>query len=159
METAGSLIESSLQDILVQAAESDLSASEYSISIKYLNRMMASFAVQGVNLGYTNVSSLGDLITVPDGAIDGMVANLAIRLFPQFAAPGTPINAALAQAAIDGFKVMQMLGIEVGPTSFAGAPIGSGSEDDWNTNHFYPEDDESILTEQGGFIATEEGTV
>jgi hypothetical protein len=158
METAASLIKSALQEILVQASESELGAAEFQDGVKYLNRMMDRFASQGINLGYTAVSNLGDAITVPGGAIDGMVSNLAKRLFPQFSSPGTAIDPILVQEASDGLEAMRTLGISVSSSSLAGSPIGSGSEDDFNNWHFYPGEDEGILTEQEGFIATESET-
>ena len=95
-ETAGDIIKDALQEILVQGAEAPFEADETQGAIRYLNRMMARFAVDGINLGYTTVTSVGDLITVPDGAIDGMVKNLAVSLFPQYAAPGTPVSPILS---------------------------------------------------------------
>jgi len=160
METAADIIKSALQEILVQASEAPIEADEAQTAIKYLNRMMFRFAADGINLGYTKVSNLGDPITVPDGAIDGIVSNLAVRLFPQFSAPTTQIDPILMGDAREGLKTLEMLGVHVGPTSFPSTlPIGSGNEweGSWG-DHFYPESDNPILTEQGGFISLESGT-
>jgi hypothetical protein len=159
METAASVIKSALQEILIQASESDLEADEYQDGLIYLNRMMTSYAADGINLGYTNVTNLGSPITVPDGAIMGMVKNLAVMLWSQFSEPGTPIDPVLLRAAEQEKLVMRTLGVaKIGPSSLAGAPIGSGSECDWQPTHFYPEDPNNISTEQGNFIATEDNT-
>ena len=158
-ETAESIISSALLDVGVRASESPLEPDEIADSIRYLNRMMASYAVEGVNIGYTVVSTLADPITVPDGAIDGMIANLAIRLHPQFTLPGTPIDLTLAQAAEDGKEVLMALGIEsIGPTAYPDTlPIGSGNESGFIDNqYFYAGDLDEIESEEGGFIATED---
>lgn len=161
-ETAGTVIKSALQEILVQASEAPLEPAEVSDAITYLNRMMAKYSSMGISLGYTAVTAISDTITVNDGAIDGMVANLAVRMHPQFSAPGTPIPIALVQSAKDGLDVMRMIAIDsIGPTAYPDTlPIGSGNESRTFgcTNHFYSGDDEAVLTESGGFIATESKT-
>lgn len=161
-ETANDIIKSALQEILVQASESPIEADEAQDAIRYLNRMMAKYAAQGINLGYTAVSSLGDAITVSDGALDGMSKNLAISLFPQFAAPGTPINPLLIQQASEGLDTMRMLALDsIGPSFYPDTlPIGSGNESDtaYNNEHFYTEPSDEVLSESGGFISIESGT-
>ncbi len=160
METAADIIKSALQEILVQASEAPIEADEAQGAIKYLNRMMAKYAAEGINLGYTVISNLGDLVTIPDGAVDGVVSNLGVRLFPQYASPGSPPDPLLIQAARDGLDAMRDIAVTVGPTSFPSTlPIGSGNEWDngWN-DHFYTEDAAAVLTEQGGFISIESGT-
>ena len=89
-ETASDVVSDALTDLLVQAAEADLEPSEYRVAIRYLNRLMFRLDAMGINLGYTEVSSLTDPITVALGAIDGIVANLAVALAPQFDAIVTP---------------------------------------------------------------------
>jgi len=159
METADTVIKSALQEILVQAVESPLQPSEYQDGILYLNRMMNALAVKGINVGYTQISTLGDDITVPDGALDAIVANLAVRLFPQFSAPGTPINPLLIQAANDGMGVLRHLAITMPVALFPDTlPIGSGNEDDVLTEKFYSASEEELLGEQGGYISIESET-
>jgi hypothetical protein len=159
METAADVIKSSLQEILVQASESDLEPPEFQDGLKYLNRMMDSFAADGINLGYTTVSTLADPITVPGGAIMGILKNLAVLMWPQFSSPGTPVNPSLIEDARVGMLILRKLGrTAVGQSSLAGAPIGSGSERDFQHSHFFAADDDEILTEQNQFIATEDDT-
>jgi hypothetical protein len=161
-ETGNTLIVSALQEILVQASEAPIEADEAQDAIRYLNRMMAKLAVQGINLGYTVISNLGDAITVADGAIDGMVANLALALKPQFGAPGSPVDPLLVERARDGIATMRMLSIDsIGPGLFPSTlPIGSGNEDNqsFGVDHFYNESDDPLLNEQGGFISVETDT-
>ncbi len=160
-ETASDIIKSSLFEIGAADSESPAGPDENSDSIRYLNRMMAKFAVQGINLGYTVVSSLADIITVPDGAIDGIVANLAIRLHPQYSSPDEPISLALAEAADDGYDTMMILGgPTLGETAYPNTvPIGSGNEGDFGCQrHFFGGELDNIELENDGFIAVEEST-
>lgn len=157
-ETAASLITDALGEILVSAAEQSVEPVEMSTGIRYLNRMMASFATNGVALGFTVVTSPSSAITVADGAIDGMVANLALRLAPQFDVATTP---ELIAAAKDGYTAMLKIAVTITPTSFpCTLPIGSGNEqvDSFIGDKFYGCPDDTVLTEEGGNIQLESGT-
>ena len=144
-----------LQEILVQATEADLEPSETEDTIFFMNNFMTELDANGVNLGYTIVTSLSDTITIPAGAINGMIKNVAIQIAPQFDALVTP---ALIAAARRGLKVMTTLGLNLQPAQFpCTLPIGSGNEhDDFNENHFYPCPDETILTEGNDNILLED---
>jgi len=160
-ETAESVIKSALQDIMKNSPEVPAETPEVVDGIVYLNRMMLKFAATGIDLGYTVVASLADTITVPDGAVDGIVSNLAIRLHPQYTAPRTPISAVLLNAAKEGEEAMLAIAFTgIGPATRPDTqPIGSGNEGDWGCgSHFYSGDDTLINTENGGVIATETDT-
>lgn len=160
-ETAQSVITSALQEIGVQAVEAPIEASEAQDAITYLNRMMAGFAVKGITLGYTVITNLGDTITVSDGALEGVVKNLALALQPQFGSPGDPINQLLVIQAREGIDTLRAIAISVTPTLFPGSlPIGSGNEgeDIQTADHFFRDPDTGVLTEQGGFISVESDT-
>lgn len=160
-ETGGSLINSALKEIYAQGSEAPVEPDEAQDAISYLNRMMATKSFLG--LGYTTISGLGDVITVPDGAILGIIKNLALILQPQFGVPGKPINSALIAQAKEGRADILALTINrIGPTLFPDTlPIGSGNEDTSSAglnDPFYGQPDEPILTEQGAFISVEQNT-
>ena len=157
METAQSVINDALQEILVQANESDIEAIDFSTAARYMNRFMASLASQGVSLGYTKVTKASDPITIPDGAIEGLVFNLALRLAPQYDIEPTPY---LRESARSGMQAMLDIAVYVPPTRMPSTmPLGSGNEyDDWNLYHFYPPESDELLTEQNGSVTLESGT-
>jgi len=159
-ETAESIIKSALEEILVQAAESPIEPDEAQGAIKYLNRMMAGFSASGINLGYTVVANLGDAITVPDGAIDGIISNLAVRLSPQYSSPGTPVDPLLVKAAQDGRTTMLNIAFTgVGESTRPDTmPIGSGNEDYFGgcNNKFFPSSADALAGEQGGVLSPED---
>lgn len=155
-ETAGDVIKSALQEILVQAAEATLEPDETQDAIRYMNRFMAQKAAQGIALGYTNVTSTSDEITIADGALNGLVFSLAIRLAPQF---GKIVDQTLRDNAKDGLNAMRHIAVKKGRTFFPGTlPRGSGNEDTHSDRHFYPEQGGQILTEQNGPILLEDDT-
>lgn len=157
METAETVVKDALQELLVQASEAPIEASEAQTAIRYMNRMMFEFDAQGITLGYTKVDNLGDPVTIPDGAYNGVVYNLAIRLASQY---GAQVTASLTFAADSGIDAMRRIAVEVLPTQYPSTlPIGSGNEWDSETwPKFYPGEDESILNETDNYIQTESNT-
>ena len=156
-ETALTIIKSALQEINVQASEQPIQGDEFQDSVRYLNRMMAEFDAAGIALGYTKVSDPNDPIIVPDGAINGMVFNLAIRLAQMF---DEPVGQTLAIAASESLKAMRNIGVVSLPSNYGGnLPIGSGNEgDNFDNYHYYPEVTDELLTETNGSILLEDQT-
>lgn len=157
MDTAGTLITDALQDIVVQASEADLEPSETQAAIRYMNRFMAKLSAGGVNLGYTVIENLADEITIPDGALDGLRAHLAIRLAPMFDAIVSPD---LYQAARDGERVMYSLGVTLQEMAYPDRlPVGSGNEwSGYNRQRFYPDRQNELRTEDNQTILAEDET-
>lgn len=123
--TVQQLADQSLLSIIVAGSESSLEADEMTDYIFSLNRWMSSLVVMGINLGYTPVSSPSDVLTVPDGAIDGMISNMAIKLAPQY---GGVVSPELRQDAKDGLNVLRNLGLSIRNTAYPSTlPIGSGN--------------------------------
>ena len=154
-ESAESIIRSALQELLVQAAEQPIQPNEMSDGIKYLNRMMAAWEVQGYALGFTKIASSSDLVTVPDGAVEAVVLNLAIKLAPQYDVMPNP---ALVQNARDAMLSVRLLTVAVGEANFPSTlPIGSGNQSPgWGDSYYYDEDDESLIySETTGNIVQE----
>jgi len=135
-ETASTVIRDALQEILVQAAEQPITADEGQGAMRLLNRMMAAWVLDGVDLSYTPVDSLNDDITVVDGALDAIVLNLAIKLAPQY---DRPISQGLYINASRAYEAMLKTAVVIPVTEFpATLPYGSGNESlGYNYSNFY----------------------
>ena len=157
MATVAQVAKASLQRILVQATEAALEPAEYQDFIFAMNNFMFALASDGVNLGYTEVTGLGDEITIPTGALRGLIANTAIEMSPEF---GGVISEGLTVRAVAGIKTMRRLGISLGSSAMPSTlPVGSGNQDDFLCNsHFYPDLEATILAEAAGNIGLESGT-
>lgn len=157
MATAAQVIKAALQSILVQASEAPLEADEYQDTIFAMNNFMFALAADGVNLGYTEVTDLGEDITIPTGALRGLIANLGVEMAPEF---GGVISEALGVRAINGIKTMRRLGISLGASAMPSTlPVGSGNADNYGCNsHFYPDLEATILAEASGSIGLETST-
>jgi hypothetical protein len=159
MTTANTIIRDALREIFVAEDEQPLEAVQMSGAIRYMNRMMATLNSNGIALGYTVITGPSDTVTVADGALDGIVTNLAIRLAPTY---GYQVPQELAIAATDGMAAMRKIAVTVTPTSFpCTLPIGSGNEWSNSSTHndkFYPCPDDTTLTEEGNNINLESGS-
>jgi len=139
MATVAQVAKASLQRILVQASESSLEPDEYQDFIFAMNNYMSQLDAQGVSLGYTEVENLSDEVTIPAGALRGLIANMAQQ----------------------GLQTMKLLGQRIGKTALPSTlPIGSGNEDQqWGiSGAFYPETEQDILAETTGAIGLENNT-
>jgi hypothetical protein len=157
MATVAQVIKASLQRILVQASEADLEPDEYQDAIFALNNYMLALDADGITLGYTEVSNLADEVTVPPGALRGIIANLAIEVSPDY--NGT-VSQGLVVAAQAGLASMRKLGVGMPVTSLpCTLPIGSGNEyNNYDLSRFYDCDEALILAETTGSIGLETST-
>lgn len=157
MATVAQVAKASLQRILVQTSEADLEPSEYQDFIFALNNYMLALDADGITLGYTVVSDLGDNVTVPTGALRGIIANMAIEVAPDYSGI---ITDGLRLAADEGMKTMRKLGQHIVATEYpSNLPRGSGNHtNNQYTSSFYEDLEAEILAETTGSIGLETGT-
>lgn len=159
MATVEQVANASLKRILVQAADAPLEPDEYADYIFALNNWMLDLDARGITLGFTEVSNLGDAVTVPTGALRGIIANMAIEVAPDY---NGVVSDALALAAREGLQTMRLIGQTIPVASYPSTlPVGSGNEDEatYSTSKFYDGALEAqILAETTGAIALESNT-
>lgn len=157
-ETANSIINDALLDLKVRSNEAELPAVEAQDMIRAMNRLMSKLAAKGINLGYTRVTKLSDTITIADGALDGLVAMLALRVWPTYR-EGDPTGMHVENAR-DGLAAMIELSVTIQPALYPSTlPVGSGNWDTGYESPFYPGVDlEDVLTETNGPILLEDDT-
>ena len=137
-ETAGDVVRDALNELTVQAQTRTIPPIEITAAIRYLNRMMAAYDATGIKLGYTEVDSSNDVLTVSAGAVEGMVYNLAMRLANGY---DIPVSPSLGAMASESLKTMEIIGVKIGKANFGGnLPVGSGNEDGlvYGTDAFFP---------------------
>lgn len=154
METAESVINDALQEILVQASEQSLQAVDFQTGRRYLNRMMATSPYN--LLGFTVVTNPSDNITVPAGAISGMIFNLAESLLSSY---DMTLTAELSRSAIKGLKEIRRITTNIQPTQFSSTlPIGSGNDLINPVSDYFPPSPAELLTEGDGVMILESDT-
>jgi len=117
----------------------EISDGELSDGLRYLNRMMSRLEAQGVDVNYTELSSVDDQLTTPMTVNMGMVKNLAVSLWPQYNTK--PLNPAIkfwADKSLETMRSQAIDGLSVAlfPSTL---PIGSGNYQDtgYIQNNFY----------------------
>jgi hypothetical protein len=126
-ETAREIIYDALRFILVTGDEEPVQAVDLNRGIRLLNRMMAAFEAEGIDLSYVAVTAGTDEVDVDDGAYEGIIANLALRMWPYYY-KGDPNQIVVLHAA-KGKKDLYMIAVEVEEMDFPDSlPIGSGNE-------------------------------
>lgn len=156
MATVEQIAKASLQRIIVQGSESPLNPDDYQDFIFALNNYMTDLDAQGVALGYTVVNDLSDQVTIPVGALRGVIANMAIEVAPDY---GGFVSPELALQAQQGMNAMRRLGKSSPRTQYPSTlPRGSGNYYEYSTNPFYPDLEAEILAEVSGSIALETNT-
>ena len=149
----------SLFAIMAQGADAPLAADDFNDYIFALNNYMLALDAKGIALGYTVVDSINDEITVPPGAILGIIANVAILVSPDY---GGSVSPELIANAKLGMDAMRRLGLRIIPSRFPSTlPIGSGNEDNgtFRNGHFYRGTDAAVvLAETVGCVLREAGT-
>lgn len=155
METAESVITDILQEVFVQASEQPIEAVDFQFTARYMNRYMNELAVT-IPLGYTEISKPDDSITIPAGAVNGLISNVALQILNSF---DIEVGSTLFKRAEDSLKVMRKLSRNLPSTRHPSTlPLGSGNEHSGHGRRFYPSEESTILTEQNGNILIEDNT-
>lgn len=153
METAQDVVNDILQEILVQANEQSIEAVDFQFVVRYMNRYMSELAVTAP-LGYTEVTNPTDLITIPAGAINGLVYNVALQVLNSY---DIDVGPTLYQNAKRSRKIMLKIARNTVRTKHPSTlPIGSGNE--CNDSVFYTGETDATVTEQNGNIILEDVT-
>lgn len=160
MTTAAESVRAILQEIIVQESEQDIQAPDAQDTISMMNKYMFMLDANGISLGYTKVTDLGDSITIPEGAIMGMDMNVAMAIAGQF---GADVRNTTAEMAKQGLAAMRKLAPGQRPMRHPSTlPLGSGNEHRHHGGflgrHFFPGESPELLTEQNGSILLEEST-
>lgn len=150
MATVQQVADASFNWILERDSVAPVSSGEVNDYIFAMNNFMAGLEAENVILGYTPVALSTDDVTVPAGALRGLIANMAVELAPSYDGDVTP---RLNDIAITGLNQMRILGQTLEDMLYPRTlPIGSGNEYDSGNlliSHFYWEtfEEEEVLSE------------
>lgn len=104
-------------------------AEDYADGVRALNAMMAAWAIDGWDLGWTVVSSPNDEITSPVWADEALIHNLAVRLRPHYGAALDPDVLAMARtgmATISAYIARKVEEEKHPRVSYCDLPVGTG---------------------------------
>ena len=120
--TARKLIHRALRMLKVQDIDEDLSPRYAEVGLEVLNAMLARFEADELRLGFS-VVSLDQTMPIPDEAVEPVVSNLAIKLYPEFGGAMTPD---LQKMAMDGMTALNRDAFIVNPVDPSDQPISTG---------------------------------
>lgn len=155
MEKAETVIKDILLEVLAQSADQSVEGIDSNTCIRYMNRFMAGMAIKGASLGYTNITSASQYVTIEDAGMEGLVFNTALRLCNSY---DIPASQSLAMSASDSLQIMLLASNKQRPTQMPSTmPTGSGNYS-WGCNNNFYEPVSNIELEQGGYILLESDT-
>lgn len=146
-DTAAYVILEAHDDIGILNEGAPLDPSDERTGIKAINRIMAGFAADEAELGFTVLTKGTDLVTINPGAMGALIALLALALWPKYRTPEP--TSVIVGAARRGETKMYDLGITILPSSHpCTLPTGSGNYNDGDGNNytFYPCTEEEETT-------------
>ena len=152
MATVRTIGEQYLRRLLVESGDATPEADELQDFMHTMNRYMAAQEANGIKLGFTQLTDLTDEITVPDGALMGVGANVAILVAADYARPVPP--SLIAEAAM-GLSAMRKLGRSRIQLRYpADLPMGSGNYSPRLDDPFYEGQAQALLSLSGNATAT-----
>ena len=104
MATNIEVISDALRDLNVIAEVQTASAEQGAHGLRKLNEMLEAWTEQDIELGYFKQSSTTDDCPIPEWALKGVKAALAIDIAPVY---GATVSAELAKKFDDGFGLIQ----------------------------------------------------
>lgn len=114
-----------LEDLFEKESEAPIEKDDAKTVIRALNDYMFYLEARDICLGYTKVSNTDDEVTVHEGAMLGIKAQVAINLAPKFKAE---VSQELRTKAKEGFKAILDLALDVPESVYPDTlPRGSGS--------------------------------
>ena len=136
METAESVISDILSELTINAAEQSIQSVDFQTAVRYSNRFMAELDAMGTKLGWTDINNPSDPITIPAGAINGLIYNVALNLATTY---DIMVGPELAMKARASLNVMNVIGNPPPKSHYpSNMPIGSGDKQNtFNNFNFY----------------------
>ena len=138
MWTKGQIIDDMYAELSLAGYVFDLDAEEVQNALRRLDMMMATWDTKGLRLGYmlssNEESDIGQDSGLPDGAIEAVVLNLALRIAPGKGKVLSQQTRALAKQALDALMSVAAM---PSPQQLQGTlPRGAGNRRAYRNNFF-----------------------
>jgi hypothetical protein len=135
MATVQQIADHALKLIMVLGADASMQPEDSTDFIFLLNNYLSALEADGLNLGYTVVVNLSDEVTVPPGAVLGIIYNMAVLSCPSYGGTASPEVIAGAEKGLKTIRRLCVVPIAaVNPSTL---PRGNGNYS-WNNTDFYP---------------------
>jgi len=126
MATAKDAIQSAARLIRVKTAGIDLTDEELDDGVELLNDLMFKWDSDNIRIGFTELTSPDDELTVPRWSLSAIKSNLSARMAPEY---GKVIGIELAAQIQNDFVTLRQRVTEAFQTYFPDTlPVGSGNQ-------------------------------
>lgn len=125
MTAVATIIRDALEILRVVDANEAPEAEDAETAIRALNTMMRTWEVDGLSLGWSDVSSPADILPAPPEAEEPITYHLAIRLRPRYGAALEPDVVQIATAGMSMLRAQMALN-SYARLSYPDLPAGSG---------------------------------
>lgn len=158
MTTALEVINDTFDSLAIKTANTDLTDEEVSLAVRMLNRMMTSWAREGIELGFTKIADSADELTVPDWTEECIIAQLAMRVAPAFE---VEVPVTLGELAFNSFYDLQVQTIHIHDAVYPGTlPLGAGNTSTGATGqNFFTDSTENDLTRDNDISITDNESI
>lgn len=155
MATARVLISDALLDLEIRSDETQITDSEYAQGLRYMNRLMTTWAEEGLNVGYTKPSDIDQETNVPDWFEMCLISHLGIALAPSFGVAVDPRRLAVADSMKEAVENRL---VRLGPVRYPDSlPKGEGNDYYNSTNYFQAQDPDTLNTASNSDLSDDEG--
>ena len=153
-ETALQIIKDAMAAIAIFPDEAPLIDSQTQLIKRKFNRMMFDWETKGIKLGFTEIDNVSEYVTVPPGALRGIIYNLAVEIHPDFLGGDAPPK--MLRLAMDSMRsIRNLTKIDMSSPLPSTMPIGSGNLGDWiYKNELYPLVEPKSFLSNTGFTVT-----
>lgn len=143
MSTARVLIADALDCLEIKSPQVTLTDSEIGTGIRYMNRLMASWAEDGLNVGYHFIEDVDQETEIPIWFEACLIAHLAIMLAPSY---GVAIDARRLATAKEMLDIVEKRLVNLGPVRYPDTlPVGAGNSY-YDSNYFFQRENPDLLS-------------
>ena len=153
MSTAKTLIDDALLDIEIRS--SNITDSEYAQGLRYMNRIMTTWAEEGLNVGYSKVTTITQETHVPDWFEMCLISHLGIALAPSY---GVPIDPRRLAVASEMKQAVELRLVRLGPVRYPNSlPTGAGNGYCIGENYFTAQNSSILNSATDSDLSDDEG--
>lgn len=130
MTTGTQIIERSARMIGVKAQGQPLSAEKTAAFLEALNAMLIRWEANGLGMGFSALSAATSTISIPTENEEGVCANLAVIMAPEYGREASPRVQMMAEDGLNQLRRDVLTPVPVGLDT----PCGTGSNYDINSD-------------------------
>ena len=156
-KTIKQLLDRAFSKARIKPSGADMSDAEYLDAISDANNIFFQYAADGLNIGWSEVSEVGDVVSVPFWAMNWAECVIAIHLCGEY---GRPLTQELVAMADQAQRVVEKNVVSHERTYFPETLPQGGSSGYWDSQKYFADELETAFeTQFGDFIKDDSGDI